>query len=77
MSRTCIICRASTKNSTKKLSYHLFPKNEIRRRVWYASLDIKSASPSQSICGNHFAPECYKMRKGRRILKRFSVPTLK
>ena len=44
------------------VSYHRFPTNENRRKLWLAKLPIKNWLPTANsrLCERHFADSCYK-----------------
>ncbi|XP_025410666.1 THAP domain-containing protein 1-like [Sipha flava] len=76
MVHTCIVCHVSSKDNTGNVSFHLFPKNKVKRLKWCDALGLSMATPNQSVCSNHFGQDCYNFSLNRKILKPFAVPSL-
>ncbi|CAL1299775.1 unnamed protein product, partial [Larinioides sclopetarius] len=58
------------------LTFHRFPKDEIRRKLWEKQLrreNFKSNNNTR-ICSKHFEAECW-MQYGRKRLKPDAIPT--
>ncbi|CAI6371723.1 unnamed protein product [Macrosiphum euphorbiae] len=70
----CLVCsNSSTSTNRLDISYHLFPKNEYRRKQWLKVYGIGYCNDSDHICSDHFSKENY--RAGRkRYLKKNSIP---
>ncbi|XP_060877392.1 uncharacterized protein LOC132950159 isoform X2 [Metopolophium dirhodum] len=58
MTRKCVVCnKLYIKGSDE--TFHSFPKDEIRKKMWLKACKIKLCLPSNKICGDHFLPEHY------------------
>ncbi|KFM75356.1 THAP domain-containing protein 3, partial [Stegodyphus mimosarum] len=44
-----------------KISFHLFPKNEILRKKWILSIKRENFNPTHTtrICSEHFEEDCF------------------
>ncbi|XP_003248126.1 uncharacterized protein LOC100572633 isoform X1 [Acyrthosiphon pisum] len=58
MTRKCVVCnKLYIKGSDE--TFHSFPKDETRKKMWLKACKIKLCLPSNKICGDHFLPEHY------------------
>ncbi|XP_055943766.1 uncharacterized protein LOC129974966 isoform X3 [Argiope bruennichi] len=75
-------CAIGCKEKASKdcsVSFHSFPKDEKRRKVWLARLKRENFTvrDSTKICSKHFASACFDREKfGGSWLKKTAVPTL-
>nr|XP_042898764.1 THAP domain-containing protein 2-like [Parasteatoda tepidariorum] len=61
------------------VTFHSFPKDEIRRQLWSSKLRRENftASDSTRICSKHFTPDCFDTERfGGTWLKKSAVPTI-
>lgn len=58
MTRKCVVCnKLYIKGSDE--TFHSFPKDEVRKKLWLKACKIKLCLPSNKICGDHFLPKHY------------------
>ncbi|KAK2884161.1 hypothetical protein Q8A67_017798 [Cirrhinus molitorella] len=74
------LCSASSKFNSV-LSFHSFPTDEERRKMWIRNIRRKDLiiTSHMRVCSRHFESETIKepsTLKGRRVLKKGAVPTL-
>ncbi|XP_060846906.1 THAP domain-containing protein 2-like [Rhopalosiphum padi] len=78
MVNTCVVCYATSDNS-KSVSFHKFPQNEARKKLWIEILGLKDRNrpitKNHKVCSKHFAPESYSSRAvEKRTLYSDAVP---
>lgn len=72
MTRKCVVCNKLYSKGSEE-SFHSFPKDEVRRKIWLKACKIKLCLPSNKICGDHFLPK-YFLPSG--YLNKNAVPSL-
>ena len=85
-------CRSGYADCPDIVSYHRFPTNETRRKLWISMFPVKDFLPTDAtrLCEKHFAATCYKScstdtnssrakKKGdlsKKLLKKDAFPTI-
>ncbi|XP_050422246.1 uncharacterized protein LOC126834399 [Adelges cooleyi] len=59
MVRKCIVCKLPMNTGNKEISFHSFPKDPARRKLWMKACMINLHLASYAVCSNHFLPEQY------------------
>ena len=82
-SKNCCVAFGCSNSPTNhpELSYHTFPKNEVRKEKWISAVKRKGWTPSNSsvLCSAHFSRDSYCRPPGgkqRALLKGDAVPSI-
>ncbi|VVC29454.1 Hypothetical protein CINCED_3A014793 [Cinara cedri] len=58
MPRKCVVCNKLYTSGSDD-SFHSFPKDEVRKKLWLNACKMRLHLPSHKICKDHFLPEHY------------------
>ncbi|XP_026820328.1 THAP domain-containing protein 2-like [Rhopalosiphum maidis] len=78
MVNSCVVCYANSDNS-KSVSFHKFPQDEIRKKLWIKILGLKDRKKpitrSHKVCSKHFSPESFSFNSTeKKILYSDAIP---
>lgn len=76
MVQTCVFCKKNVLRYPD-LSFHSFPKNGYRKKIWLHNLGLENTKYWHRVCSNHFEARDFKFYTSKlRVLNNKAVPHL-